>query len=62
MMDDTFGYLLTFAALVGGILLLTGHGGALMKGGNTQERAKKYKKDGKSFRNLPASYWNRNSY
>lgn len=42
MMDDTFGYLLTFAALVGGILLLTGHGGALMKGGNTQERAKKY--------------------
>ncbi len=33
---------LTTAALVIGVMLLTGHGSMFMKGGNTQARARKY--------------------
>ncbi len=42
MMDETFSYILAIAAVVIGIMLLTGHGSVFMKGGNTQARAKKY--------------------
>lgn len=42
MMDQTFSYILTIAAVVIGVMLLTGHGAIFMKGGNTQARAKKY--------------------
>ena len=42
MMDETFSYILAIAAIVIGIMLLTGHGSVFMKGGNTQARAKKY--------------------
>ena len=42
MMDQTFSYILTIAAIVIGVMLLTGHGAVFMKGGNTQARAKKY--------------------
>lgn len=42
MMDQTFSYILTIAAVVIGVMLLTGHGAVFMKGGNTQARAKKY--------------------
>ena len=38
MMDETFSYILAIAALVIGVMLLTGHGGVFMKGGNTQAR------------------------
>lgn len=41
-MDQTFSYILTIAAIVIGVMLLTGHGAVFMKGGNTQARAKKY--------------------
>lgn len=42
MMDETFSYILAIAAVVIGIILLTGHGSVFMKGGNTQARAQKY--------------------
>ena len=42
MFDQTFSYVLAIAALVIGVMLLTGHGSVFMKGGNTQARAQKY--------------------
>lgn len=42
MFDQTFSYILAIAALVIGVMLLTGHGSVFMKGGNTQARAQKY--------------------
>lgn len=42
MMDQSLSYILTIAALVVGVMLLTGHGSFFMKGGNTQARAQKY--------------------
>ena len=62
MFDQSFSYILAIAALVIGIMILTGHGSVFMKGGNTQARAQKYdeKKNGKSFRNRSDSDWNRN--
>lgn len=42
MFDQSFSLILTVAALVIGVMLLTGHGSVFMKGGNTQARAKKY--------------------
>lgn len=42
MFDQSFSFILTIAALVVGIMLLTGHGSFFMKGGNTQARAQKY--------------------
>lgn len=42
MMDETFSYILAIAALVIGVMLLTGHGAVFMKGGNTQARSRKY--------------------
>lgn len=53
MMDETFSYILAIAAVVIGIMLLTGHGSVFMKGGNTQARAKKY--DEKKWRKFPES-------
>ena len=35
MFDQTFSYVLAIAALVIGVMLLTGHGSVFMKGGNT---------------------------
>ena len=37
---DSFDMILTIAALVMGVMLLTGHGDILMKGGNAAERKK----------------------
>ena len=42
MFDQSFSLILTVAALVIGVMLLTGHGSVFMNGGNTQARAKKY--------------------
>ena len=39
---DSFGLILTVAALVMGVMLLTGHGDILMKGGNAAERKRLY--------------------
>ena len=39
---DSFDMILTVAALVMGVMLLTGHGDILMKGGNAAERKKLY--------------------
>ena len=39
---DSFDMILTIAALVMGVMLLTGHGDVLMKGGNAAERKKLY--------------------
>ena len=39
---DSFDLILTVAALVMGVMLLTGHGGILMKGGNAAERKRLY--------------------
>ena len=39
---DSFDMILTVAALVMGVMLLTGHGHILMKGGNAAERKKLY--------------------
>ena len=39
---DSFDMILTIAALVMGVMLLTGHGDILMKGGNAAERKKPY--------------------
>ena len=39
---DSFDLILTVAALVMGVMLLTGHGDVLMKGGNAAERKKLY--------------------
>lgn len=41
-MDRTFDLILTFGAVVIGILLLTGNGGIFMKGGNSAVRKVKY--------------------
>lgn len=41
-MGTTFDYILTFGALIAGILLLTGNGSFLMKGGNENNRKKMY--------------------
>ena len=42
MMDKSFGLILAVIALVAGIMLLTGHGDILLKGGNTKLRKEKY--------------------
>lgn len=39
---DSFDMILTVVALVMGVMLLTGHGDVLMKGGNAAERKKIY--------------------
>ena len=39
---DSFDMILTIAALVMGVMLLTGHGDIFMKGGNAVERKKLY--------------------
>ena len=39
---DSFDMILTIAALVMGVMLLTGHGDVLMKGGNAAERKRLY--------------------
>lgn len=39
---DSFYLILTVAALVMGVMLLTGHGDILMKGGNAAERKRLY--------------------
>ena len=39
---DSFDLILTVAALVMGVMLLTGHGDILMKGGNVAERKRLY--------------------
>ncbi len=39
---DSFDMILTVAALVMGVMLLTGHGDILMKGGNAAERKRLY--------------------
>ena len=41
-MGKSFDFLLTAAALIAGILLLTGHGDFLLKGGNSELRKAKY--------------------
>ncbi len=41
-MGRTFDFILAGAALIVGILLLTGHGDFFLKGGNTQLRKAKY--------------------
>lgn len=41
-MDRTFDLILTFGAVVIGILLLTGNGGVFMKGGNSAVRKAQY--------------------
>lgn len=49
---DSFDLILTVAALVMGVMLLTGHGDILMKGGNAAERKRLYdrEKDSADFR------------
>ena len=42
MVSHIAGGALAIAALVIGIMILTGHGSVFMKGGNTQARAQKY--------------------
>lgn len=42
MSMDSFDLILTVAALVMGVMLLTGHGDILMKGGNAAERKRLY--------------------
>lgn len=42
MMDKSFGLILAVIALVAGIMLLTGHGDILLKGGNAKLRKEKY--------------------
>ena len=44
-MGRSFDFLLAGAALIVGILLLTGHGEIFLKGGNTQLRKAKYDED-----------------
>ena len=39
---DSFDLILTVAALVMGVMLLTGHGDIMMKGGNAAERKRLY--------------------
>lgn len=41
-MGRTLDFILTFAAVVVGIMLVTGNGGIFMKGGNTELRKKLY--------------------
>ncbi len=41
-MDQTLGYFIIVVSIVGGLLLLTGHGDFLMGGGNSDERRKLY--------------------
>ena len=58
---DSFDMILTIAALVMGVMLLTGHGDVLMKGGNAAERKKVFTIDKKvhaGFRRDPAHFWN----
>ena len=42
MMDKSFGLILAVIAVIAGIMLLTGHGDFLLKGGNTKLRKEKY--------------------
>ena len=42
MMDKSFGLILAVIALIAGVMLLTGHGDILLKGGNTKLRKEKY--------------------
>ena len=55
---DSFDMILTIAALVMGVMLLTGHGDILMKGGNAAERKKLYddKKVQAGFRRVLCSF------
>ena len=57
MMDKSFGLILAVIALVAGIMLLTGHGDILLKGGNAKLRKEKYdeKKSDMGIRCCPAS-------
>ncbi len=41
-MDRSFDFILAGAALIVGIMLLTGHGDIFLKGGNTKLRKEKY--------------------
>lgn len=41
-MDQTLGFIIIGISIIGGILLLTGHGEFLMGGGNSDERKKMY--------------------
>lgn len=41
-MDRSFDFILAGAALIVGIMLLTGHGDMFLKGGNTKLRKEKY--------------------
>ena len=42
MMDKSFGLILAVIALIAGVMLLTGHGDILLKGGNAKLRKEKY--------------------
>ena len=42
MMDRSFGLILAVIAFIAGIMLMTGHGDILLKGGNTKLRKEKY--------------------
>ena len=41
-MDKSFGLILAVIALIAGVMLLTGHGDILLKGGNAKLRKEKY--------------------
>ena len=49
MMDKSFGLILAVIALIAGVMLLTGHGDILLKGGNAKLRKDVYKRQ-RSFR------------
>ena len=55
---DSLDLILTVAAFIVGIMLLTGHGDIFMKGGNADVRKKLYdEKDGKGMWNSTYSDW-----
>ena len=59
MMDKSFGLILAVIALIAGVMLLTGHGDILLKGGNAKLRKEKYDM---GIRCCPASDRHCNSY
>ena len=59
MMDKSFGLILAVIALVAGIMLLTGHGDILLKGGNTKLRKEK---NDMGIRRCTSSDWCGNPY
>ena len=63
-MGRTFDFILAGAALIVGIMLLTGHGDIFLKGGNTQLRQAKYdeKKNVKRFGRSVDPYRDRNRH